>query len=158
MLEKAFSRVVGGMAGVAAFLILFILVSICMEVILRYFFGRPLLWTVEASEYLQIYITFLAATWVLRQDGHVNLEILLDMVGKKTKRIFYYASNTLGFVTALAIAIFSGTVTYQQLVLGTPVIKALEVPKWMVLAPIPVGCFFLTLEFMWRIAKGYKEH
>lgn len=69
---EPFVRALGGMAAVSAFSILFIMFSICVEVAMRQVFNKPLMWTVEISEYLQVYITFLGAAWVLKNDSAVN--------------------------------------------------------------------------------------
>ena len=145
------------MAGVSAIFILFIMLSICGEVFMRYLFKRPLMWTVEISEYLQLYVAFLSAAWVLRQDGHVKLEIFTGMLGMRAQTVFFYISNSLGFAAVFIIMCFSGIVTYEQFVLQTPVIKSLEIPKWIVLIPIPAGCLFLSLEFIRKMYVGFRK-
>ncbi|MDO9574545.1 MAG: TRAP transporter small permease [Candidatus Contubernalis sp.] len=150
-------RIINVMAGVSAIFILFILLSICAEVIMRYFFKSPLLWSIEISEYLLLCLTFMGAPWVLRHNGHVRLETIVDMLGAGSKKVLYYVTNLLGLFTVMVIMYFSGIVTYEQLLLKTPVIKSLEIPKWIILAPIPVGCFFLSLEFIRKLCNGYRK-
>ncbi len=152
-----FDRIIRLMAGLSAIFILFIMLSICGEVFMRYLFKRPLMWTVEISEYLQLYVAFLAAAWVLRRDGHVKLEIFTGMLGMRAQKAFFYISNALGFATVSVIMCFSGIVTYEQFVLQTPVIKSLEMPKWIVLIPIPAGCLFLSLEFIRKMYVGFGK-
>lgn len=139
------------MAAVSAVFILFIVFSVAAEVVMRCLFHRPLAWTVEIAEYLLLYIAFLSAAWVLQRDGHVRLDFVINLFGPGTGRAFRRVSDFLCFVTTLVLMIFSAFVAYEQFHLKIPVIKTLEVPKWMVIAPIPLGCFFLVLEFLRRL-------
>lgn len=154
MAGKILKRVCDIMAGISAIFILFILVAICTEVIMRYFFRHPLMWTIEISEYLLLYVTFLGAPWVLRHDGHVRLETVVNLTGPKTRKKLHFLSNLLGLFAAAVIMFFSGIVVYEQLLLGTPVIKSLEIPKWVILLPIPLGCLLLSLEFIRRLTAN----
>ena len=106
------------------------------------------MWTVEISEYLQIYLVFLSAAWVLRARGHVVLDVAVVHLGPRWKTRLSLFTCALGILVTVAFAIFAGQVTYEQMVLGTPVIKTIEIPKWLVIAPIPVGMTMLCAEFV----------
>ena len=122
----------------------------------RYFFNHPLRWTVEISEYLQIYFVFFSAAWVLRQKGHVTLDIIVDRFGPFGRKACTIIADILGVAVAGTLCIFSGIITYEQMLLGIPVIKALEVPKWLVIFPIPVGMFLLAIEFAIRFSDDIR--
>lgn len=126
--------------------IAFIALSISCEVIARYFLHRPLRWTVEISEYLQIYFAFLSAAWVLRKKGHVNLDIVVGRLGPRSRRAFRIATDTLVILVASTLSFFAAVVAREQFLLGTPVIKSLEVPKWIVIAPISAGMLLVAVE------------
>jgi len=116
------------------------------------------MWTVEISEYLQVYITFLGAAWVLRKDGHVRLDVLLNNIGSDKRKILYCLSNIIGALTVLLISFFSGWTVYEQFNLKTPVIKALEIQKWIILMPLPIGSFFMFIEFVVKIFSADSEN
>jgi len=145
-LRSLLSRILNAAAVFSAACIVFIALSICCEVIARYFFQRPLRWTVEISEYLQIYLAFLSAAWVLRKKGHVTLDIAVGHLGPGGRRAMRFVTNALVFVVAAALSLFAAVVTGEQFLLGTPVIKSLEVPKWIVIAPIPLGMLLVAVE------------
>lgn len=151
IVRTLYNGIIGAMAAVSGVFILFIVFSVAAEVVMRCFFHRPLAWTVEISEYLLLYIAFLSAAWVLQRDGHVRLDFVIALFGPKTERAFRRVSDFLCAGTALVLMVFSALVTYEQFHLKIPVIKTLEIPKWMVIVPIPLGCLFLVLEFLRRI-------
>jgi C4-dicarboxylate transporter, DctQ subunit len=146
-------RIFQVMAGIAALLIIFTVLSISCEVVLRYCFKKPLSWTVEVTEYLQVYMTFFSAAWILRHGGHVRFEILINSVSPRLAGVFFLVASLLGFVSCGLLTIFSAWVTWEQLISHTPVIKTLQIPKWLVLLPIPIGCAFLTLEFLMKMIR-----
>lgn len=144
------------MASLSALCISFMALSICCEVIARYFFHRPLTWTVEISEYLQVYITFFGAAWVLRKKGHVTLDIAVNRFGPTGKKFCRVLTDILGIVLAATLCVFSTIVAREQFLLGIPVIKSLEVPKWLVIAPIPLGMFLVAAEYLVRLLNDIR--
>jgi C4-dicarboxylate transporter, DctQ subunit len=144
------------LAGLASTMIIMIMCITCAEVFSRYFIHKPLMWAVEITEYLQVYITFLAAAWVLEEDGHVRLDSILNALGVRSRSILGIGCNLLGLFTMAVIAWYSGYVTYQQFVLNTPVIKSLEIPKWVVLFPVPLGSSLIVFEFIRKLLHRQK--
>jgi len=112
-MSRLLNCIISKMAMVSGFLILFIMFSICTEVAMRQILNKPLMWTVEISEYLQVYITFLGAAWVLRKDGHVRLDVLLNNIGSDKRKILYCLSSVIGALTVLLISFFSGCTVYE---------------------------------------------
>lgn len=115
------------------------------------------MWTVEISEYLQIYLVFLSAAWVLRNKGHVILDVVLERLGPRLKKGLTLFRCSLGILVTAFLAIFAGIVTYEQMALGIPVIKTIEIPKWMIIAPIPVGMTMLCVEFIVQFLVNVRK-
>lgn len=105
------------------------------------------MWTVEMSEYLQIYFAFLGAAWALRQRGHVALDVVVQRFGPSGRRACAVMVDIMGMAVTAIMCIFSVVIVYEQMLLGIPVIKTLELPKWLVILPIPLGMFLLAVEF-----------
>jgi TRAP-type C4-dicarboxylate transport system permease small subunit len=150
---RVFDRLIGFTADLAGLFIAFIVVSVCLEVVTRHVLNDPLSWTVEVTEYLQLYIAFFGAAVVLRDRGHVRLDLIVGKTGLRTRKVLGIVTNLLGVCTVGTIFLFSSRTVYRTFMLGTPVIKALEIPKWLVLIPIPVGCLLLALEFTRRLIR-----
>ena len=62
-------------AYIAAFLILAMSIWITYDVLARNLFGVASPWAFDLSEYSLVWMTFLAAPWILLRDGHVRIEI-----------------------------------------------------------------------------------
>ena len=81
-----FERLTLWMAIVAAGLILAMSGWITYDVLTRYFLDFASPWAFDLSEYALVWITFLGAPWVLLQDRHVRIELLVDVLPRATQR------------------------------------------------------------------------
>jgi C4-dicarboxylate transporter DctQ subunit len=156
-LTKTFDRLIAALADISGLLIAFIVLSVCAEVVMRHFFRHPLSWTVEITEYLQLYAAFFSAALVLKEDGHVSLDILVKSRSPSGKKFLRHVADALGAAGTGTIFCFSTATTYDAFLAGTPVIKALEVPKWLVLAPLSLGCLLLSIQFFRRLFTPSPE-
>ena len=53
---------------------------------MRYFLNRPLVWVLELTEYALLWVTFLGAAWLLRQGGHVQVDVIVDFMSRRWKK------------------------------------------------------------------------
>ena len=75
-LSRVLGRIEDVMAAAAALLLALVMLSVCLEVFMRYALNSPLVWVVELAEYALLYICFLGASWALRNGVHIRLQIL----------------------------------------------------------------------------------
>jgi len=144
-------RVIDGMAWIAGLLLLFMMFSICYEVILRYFLFRPPAWVTEISEYILLYTTFLGASWLLKREGHVKVDVILSRLGSRGQKIFNMITSMLGVIICCILVWFGAEMTWDYYCQGIPVIKSLSVPKFLLLGIIPIGSFFLVIQFIRQV-------
>ncbi len=119
-LEKAVDLIIRVMAGGSQLIIVYLMLSVCADVALRYFFNRPQAWISETSEYLLLYLTFLGAAWVLRGEGHVIVDILVARVGSKTRSILGVISSLIGVFVCLVISWYGSVETLYHFKRGVP--------------------------------------
>jgi len=155
-LDRFVDRTIDGMAVLAGLAILFVMFSICYEVVVRYFHLQPPTWVTEITEYLLLYITFLGAPWVLKEDGHVRVDIVIGRLAGKTQKAFDFATSLVGMLIC-GVLVWYGTKTAWELYeRGIPVIKTLAVPKVLLVGIIPVGSLLLIAEFVRRAHRFWK--
>lgn len=140
----------------AGAILVFILLSITVEVIMRYFFNRPLTWVVEISEYGLLYITFLGAAWELREEGHARVDAVLSRLPPKIRALVNTVTSTAG-TTVCVILLWQGAlVTWENFQMGYLTQTILEVPKYYILAIVPVGSLLLVIQFLRRTLGFFK--
>lgn len=135
--------------------LLFVMVFIItLSVIGRFFFNSPFAWSVEFSEYIMLYVTMFSVSWILRQSAHVKLEILIDKVTEKTRKLLNLVTNVLGLVACAILTWFASIVTFDYYQRGLIMYKLVHMPEYIVLLPIAIGSLLLTLRFFTNTLSG----
>ncbi len=138
------------MVVVSTILILGLTFIVGADITLRYVFLRPLGWVKEVSEYILVALGFLVAAWILKDDGHVKMDLLLNKVSPKAQAVMNIITSIISTVVVLIVAWFTLRVMadFYRTKLVTP--SVLEPPKWVLLIPIFVGSLLLAIQFIRR--------
>lgn len=155
--EKLVDRIIDGMAVLAGLAVLFIMFSICYEVVVRFFRFQPPAWVTEITEYLLLYITFLGAPWVLREGGHVRVDVVVGKLRRKARRAFDFGTSLTGMLICCALVWFGARTAWDLYERGIPVIKTLAVPKFLLVGIIPVGSLLMIAEFVRRSHRLWRS-
>ena len=72
---------------IGALLLIGLMVTVNVDLFMRFFFHAPIMGMNEVTELFLLYITFLGTAWVYRDDGHVVVDVLLyNLVEGRKKR------------------------------------------------------------------------
>jgi len=93
-------------ATVAGVVLLFITLSIFVDVFLRYVFGRPTIWITEISTYLFLYVIYLGTAYALQQGMHIKVTFLLSPFGPRSRRV-------IDLITSIFAAFFTLVLLWQ---------------------------------------------
>lgn len=148
-------HIINFMAFLAAFMLIFVMLLVCAEVVMRYFLRKPIAWELEVTEYLLIFITFLVAAWVLKREGHVKVDIFVNLVKPRIQVLFGIVTSAIGVIVCLVFTWYGAVVTIdhyrENIIIPRSLLGAPYAP---ILAIIPIGMFFLMLQFI-RRTLGY---
>lgn len=145
---KIYDRVIDGAAFLTGILLIFLMLSVGLEVALRYFLGRPTSWVVEIAGYILLYIPFLVAAWVLRREGHVKMDLVLTRLRPKTQSLVNTITSFIGTIICFVLALSGLKTSLYFRGYQTPTI--LMLPKSLIIAIIFVGSFLLFIQFIRR--------
>ena len=85
VLGRLLDRINTLMIIIAAFLLIALTLIVGADITLRYGFSRPLGWVKETSEYILVFLGFLVAAWILKDDGHVKMDLVLSRLGPRAQ-------------------------------------------------------------------------
>ena len=138
------------MVVISTVLILGLTFIVGADITLRYVFLRPLGWVKEVSEYILVALGFLVAAWILKDDGHVKMDLLLNKVSPKVQTVMNIMTSIMSVLVMLIVTWFTLRVMadFYRTKLVTP--SVLEPPKWILLIPILVGSLLLAIQFIRR--------
>jgi len=137
-----------GCAGVAGAMIAVTPFVMLYDVALRNLLISPPAWIVPVIEYSLLYVTMLAAPWLLRTRGHVVIEALHQRL---PARVQVPLEKTVHGLCFLACAIVSGYLVYllaAAYASGEADVRAITVPHTYLYWPMLVGFVLLGCEFL----------
>ena len=151
-LEKGFDRILDGCAWLACALLVFEVTSVSLDVILRYFFGISLAWISAFNEWSLVYIAFLGAAWLEREDGHTRDDSMLDWLGSWARASSGWISWVLGVGVCAFLVWYGAKVTWSNYEKNVyDFFKLREVPIFWVYIIIPIGSLLWLLQLLRRI-------
>jgi C4-dicarboxylate transporter DctQ subunit len=154
VLGKIFDRAIGVLAFIAGILLIFAMLLVVYEALMRYFFGESVAWAIEICEDVLLFIAFLGAAWLLKREGHVAVDIVHACMKPKAQVALDIITSALGVIVCLVLTWYSAGTTLDHFERGAKVVKSLTLPKAMLLAIIPIGFFALSIQFL-RRTHGY---
>jgi len=137
--------------GAAAVVIVFTMAAVIFEVFMRYFLKRPTAWVLEVVEWCQVWMTFLSAAWVLKQEGHVTMDIVPARLNPKAQTLLGIVTSSLGALICLTMVWFGGQVVWDHFARGVVEASVLKAPKAPLLVVIPAGFLLLFVQFIRKI-------
>lgn len=140
----------GWLAGLMAVLIG---LGVSVDVGLRYFGSQGVPWMLEASEYGLYLMTFFGAPWALRERAHVSIDIAVEAMPARGRRIAAVVTDLLGILIAAVLAFYALRVAYASWARGAMIYKELVFPDWWLLALLPVSLGLVALEFVRRLGR-----
>ncbi len=87
--------------GVAAFLMAVIFVAFIVQITLRYIFNWPVGWTTELSLAAWLWLVLWGASFVLRDEDEIRIDLLTTHAGRRAKRV-------IGLVGAVSVIVLFG--------------------------------------------------
>ena len=154
------------MVILAGILLIFSMLSISIAVASRYLIGRPIGWVIEISEYILLYMTFLVAAWVLKEEAHVKMDLVINRLSPKTRSLMNLITSGISAIVCFVLFWHGVRVTWELLQTRyfTPTI--LELPKFIIVAIIFIGSLLLFIQFLnrtfvyllsWKAARSKEQ-
>jgi TRAP-type C4-dicarboxylate transport system permease small subunit len=156
-LDWAFDRLLDLTALAACLLVIFLLLSVCYEVGMRYFFDSPTDWVVEYASLIVLWIPFLVAAYVLRLDRHTRMDILISQFSPTHQTVINVISCAICAIICAAIAFYGTKVTWQYYEADYVTETFLMLPKWPLMSIIPFSSFLLFIEIIRKIFKSLTD-
>ena len=144
-----------GVAAGAAFAL--IALATTWDVGLRTLAGGTVKGLAEWVEYMLFAATFLAAPWLLRHNGHVQVDFLVTALPERMRGGMRRAGDAVGLAVCVVLLVYAVRVAAAAWQSGSLVMKTMIFPEWWLYAVIVVSMALLVLEFVRRLVLGQGE-
>lgn len=99
MLNKT-GKVLNHVLGVTIFICLTTMfVLVFANVVLRYAFNSGITWSSEMSRYLFVWLVFLGAIAAMKDNMHLNMDVVTSILPRRIKKVFFVISHLLVLYT-----------------------------------------------------------
>ena len=154
---KLFARISAVSAVFGAGIMLFIMFSISYGALTRTFNLPSPIWIVQINEYSLVWVCFLATAWVLAENKHVRVDILMTRFGRRKQTILLFIQDTVSTALCGVFCYLGGLSTWEHLRDKVVDVGSIDVPKGWVIGVIPLGFFLLTLQFLLRTVEDVRR-
>ncbi|HET8728003.1 MAG TPA: TRAP transporter small permease, partial [Alphaproteobacteria bacterium] len=148
----AFIRLVGGLSrilGVASAVLLSISVVVILHLVfVRYVLAASAIWQHEFVTYSLVAATFLGAPYVLLLRGHVNVDLLPQMLGRRGRFALAVVASLIGIGFCAALAWYSFDWWYEAYAKGWRSQSVWAPPLWIPYLTMPLGMTLITLQYL----------
>ena len=151
---RIYDAVLHGMAVLAGVLMAAMMATICIDVALRNLGYQSSAHFFTFSEYALLLIPCLGAPWLVREKGHVYVEIVLMYLDADRRRIAMRLIGVLCVAVCLALAWYGGEVTVLSFMRNDMDVRSLVMPRWMLVGFIPLSFGMMAIEFIRFMVRG----
>ena len=153
--HKVIDTCLNVLATVAGLALGFLLIAICYSTFSRVVFRNPMSNLIEYSAYSLIYITFLGAPWILKQRGHITVDLILEMMSKKKKYLMNMLTDIAGSLICAVVFWEGAVVVWSNIREHIKVMYSMGTPQFLLIIVIPVGSLFMIIQFLRNAAEDY---
>ncbi len=151
-----FIRVAEGLstlAGIAASLMIMVAIALtCQMIFIRFILNGSTVWQTEVIVYLVIAATLIGLSFVQKERGHVNVD-LVPLILKKRSRYMLAIFTLLISITIVGIMLWYGFEYWHfAWSRGWTSDTVTAVPLWIPYAALPIGFLLLTFQLLADLA------
>lgn len=132
------------------------LTLIMINVVLRYFFGRPRSVLDEFSIYFVVWGILLGLGVALRNDHHIKVDMLYNALPLRAKWVVSIFANSLGLAFCSLYTFYGYKLVNSYIISGQRSVDS-QFPLWIVNLAIPISGVMFSIRFiekLWNILKN----
>ena len=146
-ISRAYDAVLYGMAWLAGVLIAAMMVVITVDVVVRNLGYQSSAHFFSFTEYALLIVPCLGAPWLVREKGHVYVEIVFGYLQPRQRALLRVVIALLCIAVCLALAWYGAEVALRDYAGNEKDVRSLDMPRWMVVGFIPLSFAMMAIEF-----------
>ena len=137
----------------SAVIILFLMVYVLLEVLMRYAFNSPLPGHLEGAELLLPMIVFFAISYTQARNGHVGMSLVVEVLPVRFQRFINIFTLGLSILTCAVLAYFGVKQAYFAYEINDVTMTPPYWPIWPSASIVPIGYGLLALRMSLQILQ-----
>jgi C4-dicarboxylate transporter, DctQ subunit len=141
------------MALIAGILMVAMMAMIVADVALRNLGYQSSAHFFTFTEYFLLLIPLLGAPWLVREKGHIYIELAIAALAPRARRALMRAIVVLCLAVCVVLAWYGGVITVQNFVQNEKDVRSFDMPRWMLMLSMPLAFGMMALEFLRLLAR-----
>jgi len=154
LFARIYDGVLLGMAWFAGLLMAAMMVTICVDVVLRNLGYQSSAHLFTFTEYALLLIPCLGAPWMVLEKGHVFVEIGLMYLGREQRALMVRLIGILCILVCAILAWYGSQVTIASFIRNDVDVRSFDMPRWILVAFIPLSFGMMGMEFLRFMVRG----
>jgi TRAP-type C4-dicarboxylate transport system, small permease component len=147
LILRIYSRLVDMMAMLAGLALVWLMVSVVLSVAMRNLGLQPFAWLFTSAEYGVFYMTMLGAPWLVREKGHVHIELLTAALPKTIRNVVSRFIALLCVAVSLVLAWYGLELLLTNIARNDFDVRAYFYPRWLLTIMFPISFLVMAIEF-----------
>ena len=149
--DEFWGKVLGVLMGIAAVYVGLIMLAIVYASAFRFLGFTYTPYTFPFIEYGFIFVLFLGSPWLVRNRGHVYIELLTAALSDSNRKIL---SRFICLIAGLVCAVWAWYTwllfieRYEDIMAFDELRAQFDIPLWVSTIPFPIGFALMAIEFL----------
>ncbi|WP_152205703.1 TRAP transporter small permease [Marinobacter changyiensis] len=136
--------------------LIFMMLTICYDVVMRYVFVQPTSWSLEINSFLLVYLAVIGAGEAQRHDSHIRITFFTQRLPRRGQDLVRIVTGALGLLFCSIMVWRGSLMAHDAWSYGERVSSAFGTLMVYPYALIPIGFGALGLQFLIDIlCAGY---
>jgi TRAP-type C4-dicarboxylate transport system permease small subunit len=152
-ISRIYDAILFGMAYVAGLLMVAMMLTIFIDVVLRNLNFQSSSHFFTFSEYALLLIPCFGAPWLVREKGHIYVELAINRIPEPRRQIAIRFVGLICVAICLILAWYGFEVAIKNFVQNDKDVRSFDMPRWMLVMWIPISFLMMAIEFgrfLWR--------
>ncbi len=155
--SSLFDRILSSLAFLDCLIIAFLMFLVTVDVIGRKLFGMPVQWVLEISELCIPAMVFLGAAWLLKNDGHITMDMVVNNLNPKGQAALNFFTALLGVFICIVLTFYASRLSIDHIQRNMHSVTVLGLPTSPRYILIAFGSFLLIFQFVRRAYHSLKN-
>jgi TRAP-type C4-dicarboxylate transport system permease small subunit len=143
-----FDKTITIMMIVSAIVVLLDALFVTIDVLMRYAFSITYIGIFELTEYSLLWMTFMGAAYIMRNNGHVRVDAVTNLLNPKNGAILNIIASVISLFILMVVTFYSAKLTLHDFLTDFTLSGILKPVKWPIEIIIPIGFFMLFLQVL----------
>src|SRR4051812_4062282 len=146
------------MAWLAGVLMVAMMAIIVIDVALRNLGYQSSAHFFTFTEYFLLLIPLLGAPWLVREKGHIYIELLIAALPARVHRALLVVIVIACIAVAAILAWYGGAIAVQDYLGNEKDVRSFDMPRWMLTAFMPLAFGMMAIEFARFLVRGESPY